>query len=86
MDPALEGIKRPMSAYMFYNNHRRPILTREYPELSLIEVSKLIGEEWGKLSEGQKQVFQKKAQENKLEYEIKVAQAKGKAAPTAIAV
>ena len=26
-----EGIKRPLSAYMLYNNHRRPILKKEHP-------------------------------------------------------
>ena len=26
-----EGIKRPLSAYMLYNNHRRPVLRKEHP-------------------------------------------------------
>lgn len=26
-----EGLKRPLSAYMLFNNHRRPILKKEHP-------------------------------------------------------
>lgn len=54
------NIKKPLSAYMLYNNHRRPVLRKEYPrksnpfqhiiELTLPEVSRLIGDEWNKLS------------------------------------
>lgn len=60
------GIKKPLSAFMLYTNHRRPIVREEYPgkcesfvtmfavELKLVELSKIIGAEWGKLSETQK--------------------------------
>lgn len=62
------GLKKPLSAYMLFNNFRRPVLRDEYPrkflfgywfqmsnfflfvELKLTEISKLIGEEWAKLS------------------------------------
>ena len=67
-------LKRPLSAYMLYNNHRRPVLRNEHPgkyfqnaiylsdpsidllELSLPDLSKLIGDEWKKLSENQRAV------------------------------
>ena len=67
-------LKRPLSAYMLYNNHRRPVLRQEHPgkyfqdamypsnlsihllELSLPDLSKLIGDEWKKLSENQRAV------------------------------
>jgi len=39
-------LKRPLSAYMLYNNYRRPTLRSEHPDLSLPSLSKLIGEEW----------------------------------------
>lgn len=60
-----EALKRPLSAYMLYNNHRRPILKKEHAsnvlmlnsvDLSLPEVSKMIGEEWSKLTQDQKKV------------------------------
>lgn len=50
---------------MLFNNHRRPILKKEHTSksqdindkgLSLPEVSKIIGEEWGKLTDDQKKV------------------------------
>lgn len=59
-------LKKPLSAYMLYNNHRRPTLRAEHPgkchrrltsaELALPDLSKLIGEEWKKLSEPQRHV------------------------------
>lgn len=63
-----DHVKRPLSAYMLYNNHRRPVLKGEHPcknwrltslVMNLTEVSKLIGEEWQKLSEDQKRVSSK---------------------------
>lgn len=44
-------LKRPLSAYMLYNNYRRPVLRAEHSELTLTDLSKLIGEEWKKLNE-----------------------------------
>lgn len=69
-------LKRPLSAYMLYNNHRRPVLRQEHPELSLPDLSKLIGDEWKKLSENQKLTWKDKAREHRLEFEIKSFNAK----------
>jgi len=56
-----DDLKKPLTAYMLFNNHRRPILKKEHIckrsgldgsiALSLPEVSKMIGDEWGKLTE-----------------------------------
>ena len=51
-DPELAGIKKPLSAYMIYNVTRGPVIRRENPEISITEVSKLIGEEWRNLTDG----------------------------------
>lgn len=64
-------IKRPLSAYMLYNNHRRPTLRTEHPDLSLPDLSKLIGDEWKRLSETQKAIWIEKSREQKLDYEMK---------------
>jgi len=88
-------VKRPLTAYMLFNNYRRPILRSEHPgkfqilikpflDLSLPDLSKLIGQEWAQLNESQKKVrvsvliisalknWNDKAREQKLEYNIKV--------------
>jgi hypothetical protein len=69
-------LKRPLSAYMLYNNHRRPVLRQEHPELSLPDLSKLIGDEWKKLSENQRATWKEKAREHRLEFDIKSFNAK----------
>ena len=78
------GIKKPLSAFMLYTNNRRPIVREEYPgkcidrltnlftELKLVELSKIIGVEWGKLSETQKSIWTEKAQDLQLQYKIDV--------------
>lgn len=82
------GIKKPLSAFMLYTNNRRPIVREEYPgkcidrltnlsaELKLVELSKIIGAEWGKLSETQKSIWTEKAQDLQLQYKIDVFNAK----------
>jgi hypothetical protein len=30
-----DNLKKPLTAYMLYNNHRRPILKKEFPGKSL---------------------------------------------------
>mmetsp|Transcript_38115 Transcript_38115/g.58144 ORF Transcript_38115/g.58144 Transcript_38115/m.58144 type:complete len:155 (-) Transcript_38115:85-549(-) len=57
---------------MLYNNFRRPTLQQEYPDTSLTGLSKIIGEEWKKLTEDQKKVWLDKAQNLKLDYDIEV--------------
>ena len=61
---------------MIYNVTRGPVIRRENPEISITEVSKLIGEEWRNLTDGQKAPFQKKADEAKIEYQLKVQKIK----------
>lgn len=41
--------KKPLSAYMLYNNYRRPILRSENPDMTLPFLAKAIGEEWKEL-------------------------------------
>lgn len=64
-----DGPKRPLSAYMLYNNYRRPMLREQDPSkyrfespsntfaaASLPACSKIIGEEWKHMTEEQKSV------------------------------
>ena len=68
MDPLLAGIKKPLSAYMLFNQARNPVIKKENPEMKLVEISKVIGQEWGHLSDSQKAHYIKKAEEAKLDY------------------
>lgn len=71
-------MKRPLSAYMLLNNFRRPVLQAEHPDLSLPDLSKLIGEEWKNMFEEQKNVWKEKAKGLKLDYEMKILNMKNK--------
>ena len=75
-DPAIAGIKLPLTAYLIYSNKRRPIIQGERPNLSITDISKLIGEEWGMLTASQKETYQALAVEQKLDYQIKCEKAR----------
>ncbi len=67
---------------MLYSQHRNKTIRVERPTLRITEISKIVGEEWQKLSESQKEKFNKKAQEAKIEYDLKLNQIKsGQAGP-----
>lgn len=48
------GPKKPITPYMFFSTARRKTLKLEMPDLNLIEHSKVIGQEWHRLSDAQK--------------------------------
>ena len=75
-DPAIAGIKGPLSAYLIFSNKRRPIIQQERPHLAITEISKLIGEEWGILTPAQKETYQALASEEKANYQIKCEKAR----------
>ena len=54
-DPNRE--KKPLTAYFHYANERRPLLKAENPEVKIPQISKLIGSEWNKMSDEQKQPY-----------------------------
>lgn len=55
---------------MLFNNFRRPVLKEEYPNLSVPEISKVIGEEWKKMSNNQQEPWLQKALDLRLQYKI----------------
>ena len=61
--------KRPKNSYMFYCEKMRQTLKEENPDMNMIEITKLIGVEWKKLSDEQKNEFQDKASTDKKRYE-----------------
>jgi hypothetical protein len=45
------GVKNARSAYIFFSNNIRSVIRSENPELSMTEVSKIIGARWNELDE-----------------------------------
>jgi HMG (high mobility group) box len=56
---------------MIFSNRRRSVIKSEHPNLSITEIAKLLGEEWNMLTQNQKDVYKKKADEEKVEYQLK---------------
>lgn len=48
--------KRNLSSYMLYSQAVRPKVAAEHPDMKAIEIAKLVGEMWNKLSEKEKAV------------------------------
>ena len=65
----LQPPKRPMSAYLFYVLAMRPIVKEENPEMSIIDISKKLGEMWKELPAERAQHYADLAQEAKMQYE-----------------
>ena len=53
--------KRPLTAFMRYSASRRSTIRGENSELSMIQISKIIGEEWRGLSDDGKRPFHDQA-------------------------
>ena len=65
-----EYIKRPMNAFMLWSKQRRGKLAKENPNIKNPEISKMLGEEWRKMSEEEKQPFVGEAQRLKSEHKL----------------
>jgi len=65
--------KRPKSAYAFFGEATRAELSASMPGLAIDTLSKLIGQEWRKLSEEQKAPYTQLAQQDKERYQMDMA-------------
>ena len=66
-NPKSPNIKKYKSAYIFFSQENTSKYKNLFPNLSLREIFKLIGEEWNKLNESEKEkyyVLEKKSKEN----------------------
>jgi len=63
--------KKNKSAYMFYSIKRHQELVKSDPSLKskVAEIAKMVGAEWGKLSDSQKAPYAKQAEGDKKRYE-----------------
>mmetsp|Transcript_16426 Transcript_16426/g.16359 ORF Transcript_16426/g.16359 Transcript_16426/m.16359 type:complete len:83 (+) Transcript_16426:98-346(+) len=64
---------------MFYSQERRVTLKEEQPDLKITEQSKVIGQEWGKLTNDQKAPYAEKASQDKERYNQEKANISGHA-------
>jgi len=59
---------QPANSYTRFMMARRPQLVQEHPELSHVDISKRIGEEWKSLSAEEKEIYTTKAMADRMEY------------------
>jgi hypothetical protein len=70
----LASIKRPRTAYTFFTSERRNAIKDSHPDKSFGDVSKLLAEEWHKLSDKKRAVYVKREQADKKRYETAKAE------------
>ena len=64
------------SAYLFFCEEERPKVKETQPELSMTEISKVLGALWSSISDKQKEKFVKMAAEDKDRYAKEMAEYK----------
>lgn len=63
--------KRPLSNYMYYSTMRRAVLKMQSPDIRMVDLSKMIAQEWSELSAEAKQPYVDLALLAKQNYEKK---------------
>ena len=61
--------KKPLSGFMFFSTQFSKMIRDRNPDLKTTEISKIVGENWNKLSNEQKQPFENKANQDRLRYD-----------------
>jgi len=64
------GPKKPHSAFLFFSSDRSPSLRAEQPSLTALDLSRLLGEEWERLTEEAKKPFIELATKDRNRYEV----------------
>lgn len=66
--------KRPVSAYLFYAQEMRPFLKKENPEMTAMEITKLLGELWNNASTPERKRFVELETESRNLYQVAMAE------------
>ncbi|KAF9573116.1 hypothetical protein EC968_008965 [Mortierella alpina] len=79
--------KRPRNSYIFFTLMKRDDIKKKHPEFKPTEITKMLGEEWQKLSESEKESYGTMAENDKKRYqtEMETYDANGGAAAAAAA-
>lgn len=59
LNPDAKKKKRPLSGYMKFAAKQRPAIVKKNPKYSVVDVMKEIGKQWGKLSDAEKEKWNK---------------------------
>lgn len=70
--------KRPLTAYLYFANDKRDGVRAKNPDLTLAQVTSLIGQQWRDLSSEDKKPYEEKAVADKKRYESERAAYKEK--------
>ncbi|KAI8097357.1 high mobility group protein, related, partial [Halteromyces radiatus] len=62
------GPKHPMSGFLFFASFARPDAVRQYPKSNVGMISKVIAEQWRKMTDDEKYPWQEKAKADKARY------------------
>ena len=76
----LRNVKGPHSSYLIYSMDVRPTVIKQNPKASLTETSKIIANQWHKLSPSEREKYTKLAQKDRERYNTELAAAKAKEA------
>ena len=76
----LRNVKGPHSSYLIYSMDVRPTVIKQNPNASLTETSKIIANQWHKLSTSDREKYTKLAQKDRERYNTELAAAKAKEA------
>ncbi|KAI7829652.1 high mobility group box domain-containing protein [Gamsiella multidivaricata] len=61
--------KRPRNSYIFFTLMKRDDIKKKHPEFKPTEITKMLGEEWQKLSEAEKESYGSMAENDKKRYQ-----------------
>ncbi|KAJ3205918.1 Non-histone chromosomal protein 6 [Dinochytrium kinnereticum] len=61
--------KKPMSPYLIWSNENRARIKEEHPDAGFGEIGKLLGLDWKKVTDSEKEAYKKMAEKDKARYE-----------------
>ncbi len=64
------GPKKARSAFLYFSSDRTPALKEEQPSLSPLDLSRVLGEEWERLTEAEKKPYIELSTNDRSRYEV----------------